>query len=688
MSENMPTNRLIHEKSPYLLQHAHNPVDWYPWGAEAFETARKNDKPIFLSIGYSTCHWCHAMEKESFDNHEIAKLLNQAFVNIKVDREELPEVDSLYMEFAQSMMAGAAGWPLNVILTPKLKPFFATTYLPPDNSKGMIGIKELIARIQEVWNGPERERVESQAEKVVEVFSDSIHTVGEQLPGPHLVDEAIDLFYKMADPIWGGLKGLPKFPLGYQINFLVRYAALRQDSRALYLVEKTLEMMRRGGIYDHLGGGFSRYSTDEEWQIPHFEKMLYDNALLIDSYTEAYQATKNPEFKEIAEHICDYILREMTHLDGGFYSAQDADSKEGEGYFYTWTKEEIKEILGPKNAKEFCAYYDVKPRGNFAGRNILHTPLSIKEFAEAKNLDSDELAISFAQSRQKLWDAREKRDHPLKDDKILTSWNGLAIHSLAKAGAILQRPRYLDAAEKGARFIQSKLWYDGRFYRRFRDGDVGFSAGLEEYAFFIRALITLFETGGDSGHLLFAMELADTLSSTFKEPDGAFYQTDGRDENLILRRCHLSDGAEPSGNSIHCENLLRLYQLTGQRRYLDEAEDVLRAVARMIETYAPGYVYHLMNLLRYYDKEESLALVALNEEQDGKDEIFKIIYSNYVPHRQSLFRKLDDDPLLHRIPFLSEQCPQGDKTTLYLCKKGVCQEPVSDMEKIRQILGG
>lgn len=406
------TNRLIHQKSPYLLQHAHNPVDWYPWGEEAFEAAKKEDKPIFLSIGYATCHWCHVMERESFENVEIAQLLNQTFINIKVDREELPDVDSLYMEFAQSMMAGAAGWPLNVLLTPHLQPFFATTYLPPHSSHGFMGLNDLVRRIAELWATEEKLKIADQAEKIVEVFASNVHSKGEQLASADIITAAADLLYKMADPVYGGIRGAPKFPIGYQYSFLLRYYKRFKDTRSLFLAEKTLEMMHRGGIYDHLGGGFSRYSVDEKWLVPHFEKMLYDNAILAQAYLEGWQLTKRAPFRQVCEEILNYVLRDMTHPEGGFYSAEDADSEGQEGLFYTWTEQEILEALGTTEGKRFCEFYGVTPSGNFEGRNILHTPFSLEEFATLHSLSQEDQQLQLQRNRQKLWEVKKTGPSP------------------------------------------------------------------------------------------------------------------------------------------------------------------------------------------------------------------------------------------------------------------------------------
>lgn len=681
------TNRLIKQKSPYLLQHAHNPVDWYPWGEEAFRASDESDKPIFLSIGYATCHWCHVMEHECFENLQVAQLMNETFINIKIDREELPEIDALYMEFAQSMMAGSAGWPLNLILTPDLKPFFAATYLPPTSSHGLMGLSELIHRIREVWDSEERESVLEQASKIVEVFSETIHYKGNELPEKEQVEEGIDLLFKMADPIYGGMKGTPKFPIGYQANLMLRYSSTNKDSRAVFLVERTLDMMQRGGIYDHLGGGFSRYSVDEKWLVPHFEKMLYDNALLIESYLEAWQLTKKPLYRQITEDIIQYILSEMTHADGGFYSAEDADSEGHEGWFYTWSYEEIKKILGEKNSQLFCEYFAITPHGNFEERNILNTPVRIEEFADKHKMSLDELRQLFLEQKHQLLKEREKRIRPLRDDKILCSWNGLMIHSLVQAGCAFSEKRYLDAAVRAAQFVRKNMWDGHQLLRRWREGEAHFNASLDEYTFLIRALISLFEADLGTEWLLWAKQLTNLVLNKFKAPEeGAFFQTDGSDPRIILRKCQFSDGAEPSGNAIHCENLLRLFQITGDPDYLDQAEDIFRAVKKYMDSYAPGYCFHLMNLNRFYDRHAPVLVVALNEKDQNIEEIRQAIYSHFIPHKAVIWRRDDDLQLLDLIPFLKRQTPIKDKTTLYICHEGVCQQPMNDRQEILEAI--
>lgn len=675
-------NRLIHEKSPYLLQHSHNPVDWYPWNEDAFLAAKENDKPIFLSIGYATCHWCHVMERESFENPEIAKLMNETFINIKVDREELPEIDNIYMEFAQSMMSGAAGWPLNVIITPDLQPFFAATYLPPNSRHGLMGLTDLIKHIHEIWQGEEREAVIMQASKIVEIFAGSIHAKGEELPDKEQVDEMAEVFFKLADPVYGGIKGAPKFPIGYQSSFMLRYSIIHQDSRALFLVERTLDMMHRGGIYDHLGGGFSRYSVDEAWLIPHFEKMLYDNALLGQAYLESWQLTKRPLDRQVCDEILHYVLRDMTHSEGGFFSAEDAETEGKEGFFYTWTPFEVKQILGSKEGALFCEYFDVTEAGNFEGRSILHSKISVEEFAVKKNKPASELFELLSEQRQKLWTVREKRVHPFKDDKILSSWNGLMIYTLIEAGCAFNDKNYISMALQSARFIKNHMWQEGHLLRRWRDGEALYSAGLNEYAFLIRGLLSLFEAGCGSEWLAWAMHMSNILEAQFKEKDGAFYQTDGSDPSVIVRKCQFSDGAEPSGNSIHCENLLRLFQLTLEPFYLKQAEDILKAVKQPLDSYSPGYCYHGINLLRYYDKHAKTIVIALNQNEENYEAIHQAIYKDFIPHKAVIWRRQNDEKLFNMLPYLREHPPLEGKTTLYICHEGVCRKPISEVAEM------
>ena len=508
------TNRLIHEKSPYLLQHAHNPVDWYPWGQEAFDLSKQSDKPIFLSIGYATCHWCHVMEQESFVNLEIAKHMNEAFVKIKFDRVYKPDVDSIYMEFAQALMSSAGGWPLNLILTPDLKPFFAVTYLPPANKRGMMGMKQFVQHIKQLWQSEERKQLVDQADKIVEIFEKSAKLEGDSIPRQEDLTASIEMLFEMTDPVYGGMKGEPKFPMSYQSIFFLEFAKWKGDSRALFCAELTLDSMIRGGIYDQLGGGFSRYAVDERWTIPHFEKMLYDNALLARTYLDAWKYTKKETYRAACEETLDYALSEMMHPEGGFYSAEDADSEGHEGMYYTWSSHEIRETLSKEEADLFLQYYGVVPEGNFEGRNVLHIPVPLEEFAEQRHLSVEEILSSLKEVRAKLLKKRHLRPHPFKDDKIISSWNGLMIDAMVKAAHPLKKPAFREAALKAVNFVKATLYKDGHLMRRWRENEARFMGGIDDYAFLIRALISLFEEDCGSEWLKWAIELADLLAKS------------------------------------------------------------------------------------------------------------------------------------------------------------------------------
>lgn len=680
------TNRLIHEKSPYLLQHAHNPVDWYPWSDEAFQMAQSVQKPIFLSIGYASCHWCHVMEKESFEDPELAQLLNNTFINIKIDREELPEIDSLYMEFAQGMMPGSTGWPLNLILTPSLVPIFAATYMPPHDHNGMMGLSGLVYKIQELWQSDERDQIIQQADKVLEFFSSSVRTYGDELPNEELIYDSTDLMLKMGDSVYGGIDKSPKFPLSYHYDLLINDFALRKEYRSLFFVERSLEMMGRGGIHDHIGGGFSRYSVDEKWFVPHFEKMLYDNALIAASYFYAWEITTKELYYNICKDVLDYILRELTHPDGGFYSSEDADSEGKEGLFYTWTFQEIEEILKEK-APLFCAYYSITPEGNFEGRNILYQKESLADFAHHFHVDISKLEEILQESRELLFSHREQRKHPLKDDKILTSWNGLTIHAMALFGAVSSDPSYLRAAEKGAFFILKNLIVEGKLLHRWRNGESLFAAGLDDYAFFIKGLLTLFNVTGNTLWLKSAIELNQLLRDNFKAEEGAYYQTDGLDKNVILRKTQFSDGSEPSGNAIQTENLLRLFQITGDEEYINDAEDILCAVHELLEEYPPGYCYHAITLQRYYHiKAPTLCIALSSGGEKDKALIRSKIFSRYLPFASVIWIEGDHSSLEQLAPIVDEKPPIDNQTTLYICDENSCQAPIVGIEKILETI--
>ena len=679
------SNRLIHEKSPYLLQHAHNPVDWYPWGQEAFEKAKKLDKPIFLSIGYATCHWCHVMEKESFENPEIAQLMNETFVNIKVDREELPEVDSIYMDFAQALMSSAGGWPLNLVLTTDLKPFFAMTYLPPKNHRGLIGMPHFIEHVRGLWNSDERHHLIEQADKVVELFEQMTPPPATELAEKETVEVAVELLYELIDPVYGGLKGEPKFPMGYQSTFLLEYGALSGDSRALFCAQLSLDKMHQGGIYDHLGGGFARYAVDEQWEVPHFEKMLYDNALLARAYLDAWKYTKKEEYATVCKETVDYLLTTLAHPEGGFYSAEDADSEGHEGRYYTWTLGEIQSLLSKEDAEIFCQAFAIAPEGNFEGRTILHAPVSLEETAKKFSLSSLELQKRLEGIKRQLLEKRNSRVRPLIDDKILTSWNGLCIDVFVRAFDCFGEARYKEAAQKTARFLQKNLWKEGRLLRRWREGEARFEAGLDDYAFLIKGLLSLFEQGEGSQWLAWAIECAGLLDKEFKAESGGFYYHRS-DPTLLLRKCEFYDGAEPSGNAVHAENLLRLYQITFDSRYLQSAHAIIQAAKAYMESYPPGACYHLIALYRSLNRKAATLVIALDEEATLEKQIRAVLASTFSPHLQVIWKRPSDTALASLAPPLIDKKPIDGQTAVYICRQDHCEPPLLHQEEILQAL--
>lgn len=672
------TNHLIGEKSPYLQQHAHNPVDWYPWGEEAFDLAKELDKPIFLSIGYATCHWCHVMEHESFANTELAKMMNETFVNIKVDREERPEIDNLYMEFAQALMATGGGWPLNVILTPSLKPFFAVTYLPPKTRRGMIGLDQFIYQIKQLWQSDERPFIIEQADHIVEIFEKAAYTMGSEIPFEELIDIASLQLFEAADAINGGLKGEPKFPFGYQSIFLLMLAKQKGEGRALFLAELTLDKMANGGIYDHLGGGFSRYTVDEKWQIPHFEKMLIDNAILAKTYIEGWRLLKKERYVQIAKETLDYLLNDMLGNEGAGYSAEDADSEGHEGLFYTWTLKEIEALLPPQLSLLFCAFYGVTEGGNFDGRSILHSDISLEKFAEMQNLSEVELDKRLKEARHILFEKRKERTRPFRDDKILSGWNGLMIDALVHAGKAFEEEKYCQAAIKAATFLKENLWKEGHLMRRYREGEARFEASLEDYAYLIKGVLSLFEAGYGISWFEWAAQLAAILETRFKAPKGAYYQTD-LSVPIILRKCNFYDGAEPSGNAVHTENLLRLYQITQEEHYLTSAEDILKAAKKFIETYSVGSCYHLLALQYYYNKQATTFIIALDKEASLSDIFVKNFYKTFAPHNRVIWKK-EEDSIDRVIPYLADKTTIEGKTAIYCCQQNMCRDPIVTAE--------
>jgi uncharacterized protein YyaL (SSP411 family) len=613
------------------LQHAHNPVDWFPWGKEAFEKAKSEDKPIFLSIGYSTCHWCHVMERESFEDEEVADIINKHFVAIKVDREERPDIDHIYMSVCQAL-TGSGGWPLTVFMTPEAKPFFAGTYFPKYDRMGMSGLINILQQINKVWH-TNREALLEASEKILKAIEKSYNDPNDNAYETYdkiynsgiydqIIQDAFSQFSHSFDNKYGGFGSAPKFPTPHNLLFLLRYWYKTKDPFALEMVEKTLESMYKGGIYDHFGFGFSRYSTDRKWLVPHFEKMLYDNALIAIAYLETYQVTKNEKYADICREIFQYILRDMTSPQGGFYSAEDADSEGKEGKFYLWTIDEVKQILGDKDGTRFCKIYNITSRGNFEGKNIPNL-ISEKLLLDNNETDNIEFKDFIKKCREKLFINREKRIHPYKDDKILTSWNGLMIAALSIAGRILREVKYIAAAEKAVNFIFNNLIRkDGRLLARYHDGDASFPAYVDDYAFLIWGLIELYETTFKPDYLKKALKLNEDLIRFFwDDKNGGLFVYGSDSEKLITRPKEIYDGATPSGNSVSALNFFKLAKLTGQYQLEEKGEQLLKSFIKDIESYPAAHSYSLIALLFARSSSKEIVIV----EPDVHNDTFRYI---------------------------------------------------------------
>ncbi|BCU80954.1 thioredoxin domain-containing protein [Polycladomyces abyssicola] len=672
-------NRLIHEKSPYLLQHAYNPVDWYPWGEEAFEKAKREDKPIFLSIGYSTCHWCHVMERESFEDPEVAEVLNRDFVSIKVDREERPDVDHIYMTVCQAI-TGHGGWPLTIIMTPDKKPFFAGTYFPKESRYGRRGLMEILQRIAVVWK-QDRSNMLRAGDKITELLEKNLDPVAEGELTAEVLDRAFEQFRSQFDPRWGGFGDAPKFPRPHDFLFLLRYWKRTGNQHALEMVERTLTMMHRGGIYDHLGYGFARYSVDERWLVPHFEKMLYDNALLALAYLEAYQATGKEIYAQVAREIFTYVLRDMTDPEGGFYSAEDADSEGEEGKFYVWTPEEIQDVLGEADGELFVECYGVTPEGNFEGKNILNLlDVSWETIATRKGMTLHELERKMSEAREKLFEVREKRVHPHKDDKVLTSWNGLMIAALARGGRVLGDERYTAAAEKAVSFIWRYLRReDGRLLARYRDGEAAYLAYVDDYAYLAWGLLELYEAGFDVSHLEKAIELTHQMLDLFadEEKGGLFFY--GRDaEQLLTRPKEVYDGALPSGNSVAACNLIRLARMTGDPEWESQAERQLRAFGETVKHSPIAHSFFLTAAQWALGPTKEIVIVGKKDAEDTR-QMIQQAHRTYLPDAVLLFKPEGEptETLDTIAPFTKEQHTLDGRATVYVCENHACHAPAT-----------
>jgi uncharacterized protein YyaL (SSP411 family) len=692
----MFTNRLIDEKSPYLLQHAHNPVDWYPWGEAAFQKARTEDKPIFLSIGYSTCHWCHVMERESFESPELAAVLNRHFVPVKVDREERPDVDRIYMLFVQAT-TGGGGWPMSVWLTPDLKPFFGGTYFPPDNRYGRPGFQTILEYIANAWLSDRGKIVESGEQILGELKKHAeVRGTGTNWLDDSILESAYNVFRRGYDSRLGGFGGAPKFPRPVVHNFLFRYWKQTGNDEARDMVLHTLREMAKGGMNDQLGGGFHRYSVDERWFVPHFEKMLYDQAQLAVSYIEAHQITGDSQYASVARDIFDYVLRDMTHPEGGFYSAEDADSvidpanphEKGEGAFYVWSHAELEQLLGRDQASTFGRYFGVEPNGNvaqdphqeFVGKNILYQAAPVPE--------SDRLAIVAA--KVKLLEARSRRIRPHLDDKILTAWNGLMISAFSLGAQVLTDTRYAQAARRSADFILSRM-YDapsGRLLRRFRDGQAAIPGFLDDYAFFANALVDLYETVFDVRYLEAAQKLAASMIELFEDRDaGAFYSTAEGDPSLVMRIKEDYDGAEPSGNSLAVLALLRLAAMTGRDDFRQCAERALAAFAPRLRTAPVGVPQMLVAYLYSRAKPRQVVIAGPQEDPETKA-LLQAVRASFLPER-SLFL-LDNDQTRAKLaslqPSLASMALVNGHPAAYVCENFACQLPVTTPDQVASLL--
>jgi uncharacterized protein YyaL (SSP411 family) len=676
--ENKP-NRLINEKSPYLLQHAYNPVDWYPWGQEALDKAKAEDKPIFLSIGYASCHWCHVMEEECFNDQQVADLLNQSFVCIKVDREERPDLDAAYMAVCQAMGRNC-GWPLNILMTPKFNPFFAASYIPKHSGRGLTGMLDLVPQVMQIWK-----LQRSQLEIVGADIKSRIEAMEKRTPqkelGKEVLQDAYDRLTLDFDRENGGFGSAPKFPRPHNILFLLRYYARTGEKKALDMTEKTLRQMRLGGIFDQIGLGFHRYSTDAEWLVPHFEKMLYDQALLTLAYVEAYQVSGAGKFMITAKETIDYCMRDLSSQQGGFYSAQDADSEGEEGKYYVWTMQEVLDALPPSDADLAVHLFGLKAEGNFPssnGKNILHLAEPLDELASYKGLTLDELIVRLGKIQNTLFEARKKRAAPAIDDKVLADWNGLMIAALAKAGNVLNQPKYISAAIKTADFILNQMRQGDVLYHRYAKGETAIDGFLDDYAFFTYGLIELYEVTFEDKYLQAAADLTKTMVAKFwDDKNGGFYQTQNS-EVAMPKIKQLYDGASPSGNSVALQDLLRLSRLKNEPTYDTMATQMTRTFAQEVEGAPEAYTFFLSATDFLIGPSYSVTLVGEMKEKETSD-MLNALRKNYLPTTVIELKHPNKAGLGYQ---------QIDgKATAYVCQNQTCLPPTNSVGLMLERLG-
>ena len=675
----MAENNLINETSPYLLQHAHNPVQWYAWNDKALQKAKAENKPIFLSIGYSSCHWCHVMAHESFENEDVAKFMNENFINIKVDREERPDIDDIYQKVCQ-IATGQGGWPLSIFLTPDQKPFYVGTYFPVMDSYGRPGFGSICRQLAQAWKEKPKD-----IEKAAENFLDALNKT-ETISTPTklertILDEAAMNLFQLGDSTYGGFGSAPKFPNAANISFLFRYAKLSGLSKFNEFALKTLNKMAKGGIFDQIGGGFHRYSTDAKWLVPHFEKMLYDNALIPVNYVEAYQITKDPFYLEVLKKTLDFVLREMTSPKGGFYSAYDADSEGVEGKFYVWKKREIKEILGD-DAELFCLYYDVTDGGNWEGNNILCNNLNISTVAFNFGITEEQVKETLQSCSDRLLKVRSRRISPGLDDKILVSWNALMISAFAKGYRVTNNKKYLDAAKNCISFIENDLYVDGKLLRTYKNGTAKIDGYLEDYSYFVSALLDVFEIEPESKYLDLALKLGRHLVSHFWDSDNnSFFMTSDNHEKLIIRPKSNYDLSLPSGNSVSAFAMLRLYHLTHEQSFLDIVTKILESQAQMAAENPFGFGY-LLNTLSIY-LEKPIEITIINTENS---EICNSLLTDYLPN--SLMVTISNSSQLENLseyPFFAGKTFES-KTSVFICKNFTCSLPLHSIDEINSNL--
>ena len=686
-------NRLFLESSPYLLQHAHNPVNWFPWGTEAFDLAKELNRPVLLSIGYSTCHWCHVMEEESFEDVEIARFINQHFVAIKMDREERPDIDAIYMSAVQAM-TGQGGWPLNVWLTPDKKPFFGGTYFPArDGDRGVQqGFLSILVRLQKIVS-EQPEVIEKTSAQLVQHIQQSLEPVANQSTiNDKLIASTVEFFTNRLDPEYGGLQGAPKFPSSFPLRLLLRHYVYHDNQQILDGVILTLDKMAGGGMHDHVGGGFHRYSVDARWLVPHFEKMLYDNALLALAYLETYQLTREDRFRKITEKILRYIDRDMTSAEGAFYSATDADSPtpEGhreEGWFFTWTPTEIDSVLTKNEAELIKAHYQIMEGGNFEGRSILHTPEPLDKTLKGFKHSSTEAETIIETSLEKLYQERLRRPGPIRDEKILTAWNALMISAYARAGWVLNADEYLEKAKNAAGFILSHMIEDGRLYRRHMNGKSGINAYLEDYSFLIAALIDLYESTYDIEWIKQAITLDQILEKLFEDKQhGGFFMTSHDHEELIAREKPAYDGAEPSGNSVAILNLLKLYAFTDVDNYRTRAEKAFNAFSSTLNSNPVALTEMLLAIDFYHDQVKQIVIVTAKDKPQTAEPFINALRQTLLPN--SVLCVVEDGPDISEnskiIPLLKNKHAIDGKTTAYVCVQNTCKQPAQDVETFTQ----